>query len=87
MCNKMNGEVDFPLDYLLNGTLKIQTLKQNKSYEKIRKSMEYLIIQFSLSSTKYFSKLKSKEQPQTFVPKILVSWYPEWANCKGFLEL
>ena len=30
--------------------------------------------------------LKSKESPQTFVPKILVSWYPEWANCKGFLE-
>ena len=30
--------------------------------------------------------LKSKEPPQTFVPKILASWYPEWANCKGFLE-
>lgn len=27
-----------------------------------------------------------KEPPPTFVPKILVSWYPEWANCKGFLE-
>ena len=31
-------------------------------------------------------KLKSKEPPQTFVLKILVSWYLEWANCKGFLE-
>ena len=27
-----------------------------------------------------------KEPPQTFVLKILVSWYSEWANCKGFLE-
>ena len=31
-------------------------------------------------------KLKYKEPPQTVVPKILVSWYLEWANCKGFLE-
>ena len=30
--------------------------------------------------------LKSKEPPQAFVPNILVSWYPEWVNCKGFLE-
>ena len=31
-------------------------------------------------------KLKSKEPPQTFVPRIWASWYPEWANCTGFLE-
>ena len=31
--------------------------------------------------------LKSKEPLQTFVPQILVSWYPEWANCKGFWNL
>ena len=30
--------------------------------------------------------LKSKEPPQTFVPKILLSLYLEWANCKGFLK-
>ena len=35
--------------------------------------------------TKRF-RLKSKEPPQTFVPKILVSWYPEWVNFKRFLE-
>ena len=34
----------------------------------------------------FINRLKSKESPQTFVPKILASWYPEWANCKGFLE-
>ena len=28
--------------------------------------------------------LTSKEPPQTIVPNILVSWYPEWVNCKGF---
>ena len=33
-----------------------------------------------------YYKLKSKEPPKTFVPKILASSYPEWANCKGFLE-
>ena len=37
-------------------------------------------------ASRYLVRLKSKEPPQTFVPKILVSWYPEWANCKGFLE-
>ena len=31
-------------------------------------------------------RLKSKEPPQTFVPQILASSYPKWANCKGFLE-
>ena len=30
--------------------------------------------------------LKSKEPTTTFVPKILVSWFTEWVNCKGFLE-
>ena len=25
--------------------------------------------------------------PQTFVQKILISWYPEWVNCKVFLNL
>ena len=33
------------------------------------------------------SKLKSKEPPHTFVPKILASWYPKLANCKGFWNL
>ena len=32
-------------------------------------------------------KLKTKEPPLTFVPTIVVSWYPEWANCKGFWNL
>ena len=26
--------------------------------------------------------MKSKEPPQTFVPKILVSWDLEWVNCE-----
>ena len=34
----------------------------------------------------YHGILKSKEPPQTFVPKILASLYPKWANCKGLLE-
>ena len=40
----------------------------------------------SLSDDLVLFILKSKEPPQTFVPQILVSLYPEWANCKGFLE-
>ena len=39
-----------------------------------------------LGSTERHGTLKSKEPPRTFVPKILASWYPKWANCKGFLE-
>ena len=31
-------------------------------------------------------RLKTKEPTQAFVPKILVSWCPEWASCKGSLE-
>ena len=52
-------------------------------------------MQFGQHYEKYRDKPKTcskvgisvfKEPPQTFVPKILVSWYSEWANCKGFLE-
>ena len=43
-------------------------------------------LNMNISYFRQRAKLKSKEPPQTFVPKILVSWYPKWANCKGFLE-
>ena len=34
----------------------------------------------------YYINCNPRNHPKTFVPKILVSWYSEWANCKGFLE-
>ena len=37
-------------------------------------------------SAKQIFRSVFKEPPQTFVPKISVSWYSEWANCKVFLE-
>ena len=63
----------------------IQICRRRKKITMLLKT-KYLIKNPFIQEKLNISTVKFKEPPQAFVPKILISWYPEWANCKGFLE-